>query len=167
MNPVLETERLIIRRWDVERDLDDAFAIYGDGETMRFIPCGALDRERTRNLIDRMRRREEDQGFGIWPVVHKSQNRVIGECGIAFIPEHGKAVEIAWIFNSAYHGQGFATEAARAVMRHALEKLSIRPLHALIDRENHRSIALANRLGLRFNGIIRAYHRDLMRYRTA
>jgi hypothetical protein len=114
-----------------------------------------------------MRCREDDYGFGIWPVVHKSHNRVIGECGVAYIPEHGKAVEIAWIFNSAYHRQGFATEAARAVMRHAFEDLNIWPLHALIDPENRRSIALANRLGLRFSGIIRAYHHDLMRYRTA
>lgn len=166
MRVVLETERLIIRRWDVEQDLDDALAIYGDPETMRFIPCGPLNRDRTRALLERMRQREEQHGFGIWPVVEKTHRRVIGECGIAYIPDHGTAVEIAWIFNAAYHGRGFATEAARAVMRHAVDELNIRPLHALIDRENRKSIALANRLALRFDGIIRAYRRDLMRYRT-
>lgn len=163
---ILETERLTIRRWDPAADLDDALAIYGDPLTMRFIPCGALDREQTARLITRMAEREREHGFGIWPVVLKNDGRVIGECGITYIPDYGRDVEIAWIFNRAYHGKGYASEAARAVKDLALGKLHLPQLYALIDRENAPSIAVANRLGMQFDRIIRAYKRDLMRYKA-
>lgn len=153
-----------MRKWELPRDLDDAFAIYGDPDVMRFIPVGAIDREHTRRLIQRMIDRDEAQGYGIWPVVHKSSQRVIGECGITQIPGWEPDVEIAWIFHKAYHGQGYATEAARAVMDFAFSQLGIARLYALVDRFNARSIAVANRLGMRYDRIVRAYKRDLMRY---
>jgi ribosomal-protein-alanine N-acetyltransferase len=160
----IETSRLVIRKWELPRDLDDAVAIYGNPVTMRFIPCGALDREQTQRLVRRMMENDERQGFGIWPVVHKNDHRVIGECGISQIPGWEPDVEIAWIFNGAYQRQGLATEAARAVMDFAFSELRIARLYALIDRFNARSIAVANRLGMRYDRIIRAYKRDLMRY---
>lgn len=161
----IETERLSIRKWDPVRDLDDAQAIYGDPQTMHFIPCGALSPEQTSRLIARMMERDAADGFGIWPVVNKADGHVIGECGVTYIPGHGTDIEIAWIFNRAYHGKGFASEAARAVMRWAFEERRLPCLYALIDRENAPSIAVANRLGMRFDRIIRAYKRDLMRYK--
>jgi len=160
----IETERLLIRKWQLPRDLGDAFAIYGDPQTMHFIPCGALTREQTQRLVLRMIERDEQQGYGIWPVVHKQDQRVIGECGITQIPGHEPDIEIAWIYNKGYHGCGYATEAARAVMDFAFAELNVRRLYALIDRFNAPSIAVANRLGMRYDRIIRAYKRDLMRY---
>jgi RimJ/RimL family protein N-acetyltransferase len=160
----IETERLLIRKWQLPRDMDDAFAIYGDAETMRFIPCGALTREQTERLVRRMMERDEQQGYGIWPVVHKENQRVIGECGITQIPGHEPDIEIAWIYNKEYHGRGYATEAARAVTEFAFSELKVTRLYALIDRLNGPSIAVANRLGMRYDRVIRAYKRDLMRY---
>jgi RimJ/RimL family protein N-acetyltransferase len=160
----IETPRLLIRKWQLPRDMNDALAIYGDSETMRFIPCGALSEEQTQRLVLRMIEKDELQGYGIWPVVLKSENRVIGECGITQIPGHEPDVEVAWIFNKAYHRQGYATEAARAVLDFAFAELRIARLYALIDRFNSASIAVANRLGMRYDRIVRAYKRDLMRY---
>lgn len=163
----IETPRLAIRKWDLPRDLDDALAIYGDPQTMHFIPCGALDRDRTQRLVERMIERDESNGFGIWPVVHKGEHRVIGECGVTYIPGYGTDVEIAWIFNRAYHGQGYAEESARAVLGYAFGELHLSRVYALIDRANAPSIALANRLQMRYDRIVRAYNRDLMRYEKA
>lgn len=160
----IETERLLIRKWQLPRDSNDANAIYGDAQTMQFIPCGALEPEQTTRLVQRMIERDEEQGYGIWPVVHKADHRVIGECGITQIPGHEPDIEIAWIFNRAYHGRGYATEAARGVINFAFSELRIARLYALIDRFNAPSIAVANRLGMRYDRIIRAYKRDLMRY---
>lgn len=160
----IETPRLLIRKWQLPRDLEDATAIFGDPQTMHFIPCGALDAGQTQRLVQRFIEKDEEQGFGIWPVVLKEDHRVIGECGVARIPGHEPDIEIAWIFNTAYHGRGYATEAARAVMDFAFSELRIARLYALIDRFNAPSISVANRLGMRYDRIIRAYKRDLMRY---
>ena len=163
---ILQTARLTVRPWDAERDLEDAHAIYGDAATMRFIPCGALSREQTLRLVTRMVERAAVLGFGIWPVVSKENGCVIGECGLTAIPGHEPDVEIAWIFNSAYQGFGYATEAARAVLEYGLRELRLPQIYALIDRENRRSIAVANRLSMSYGRIIRAYNRDLMRYQA-
>ena len=160
----IETERLLIRKWQLPRDLEDANAIYGDPETMRFIPSGVCTREQTQAYIERKIAHDERDGFGIWPVVHKADHRVIGECGVTHIEGSRPEIEIAWIFNKEYHGRGYATEAARAVMQFAFAELHIARLYALIDRFNPASIAVANRLGMRYDRIIRAYKRDLMRY---
>lgn len=160
----IETERLLIRKWQLPRDVEDAFAIYGDPQTMHFIPGGAATRDRVQAYIERKIAHDERDGFGIWPVVHKAENRVIGECGVTHIEGTWPEIEIAWIFNRAYHGQGYATEAARAVMEFAFGELQIARLYALIDRLNAPSIAVANRLHMRYDRIVRAYKRDLMLY---
>ena len=160
----IETPRLLIRKWQLPRDMDDAFAIYGDPDVMHFIPCGAWPRDKVQAYIERKMAHDERDGYGIWPVVLKSENRVIGECGITQIPGWEPDIEIAWIFNKTYHGQGYATEAARAVSDFAFSELRIARLYALIDRFNAPSIAVANRLGMHYDRIIRAYKRDLMRY---
>ncbi len=160
----IETERLLMRKWDVEKDLDDAFSFYGDAETMRFIPGGVKDREQTRASLQRMFDRDKEDGFGIWPVVHKADARVIGVCGVFYIPEHGTDVEIAWLFNKAYHGHGYATEAARAVIEFSFAELQLPVLYALIHQDNTPSIRVADRLGMEFHRMMYAYDRDLRLY---
>jgi len=160
----IETERLLVRKWDVEGDLDDAFSFYGDAEIMRFIPGGVKDREQTRTSLQRMYDRDKEVGFGIWPVVHKADRRVIGACGVFHIPDHAPDVEIAWIFDKAYHGQGYATEAARAVTDFAFAELHLPVLYALIHQLNTPSIGVAGRLGMSFARMMYAYDRDLRLY---
>ena len=160
----IETERLLIRKWDVEKDLDDAFSFYGDAETMRFIPGGVKDRDQTRTSLQRMFDRDKEDGFGIWPVVHRADRRVIGVCGVFYIPDHGTDVEIAWLFDKSYHGHGYATEAARAVTDYALAELKLPVLYAIIHEDNASSIRVADRLGMKPSGKIHAYGRELGLY---
>ena len=160
----IETERLLIRKWDIERDVDDAFEFYGDEETMRFIPGGVRDREGTRATLQRMIDRESTEGFGIWPVVHKSDRRVIGACGVFVIPDNAPDVEIAWVFSKAYQGHGYATEAAQAVTQYAFDELRLPVLYALIHQDNVASIRVAARLNMTFARMMYAYDRDLRLY---
>jgi RimJ/RimL family protein N-acetyltransferase len=160
----IETERLLMRKWDVERDIDDALSFYGDVETMRFIPGGVKDREQTRASLQRMFDRDKEDGFGIWPVVHKADARIIGVCGVFYIPEHAPDVEIAWLLHKSYHGHGYATEAARAVTDFSFAQLRLPVLYALIHQANMPSIRVADRLGMEFHRMMFAYDRDLRLY---
>ena len=62
-------------------------------------------------------------------------------------------VEIGWHFRPASWGFGYATEAASCVMRHSFEHLGLPSLLAVSQPENVRSIAMMNRLGMRYDGI--------------
>ena len=160
---VLETGRLLIRPWSLPEDAADAADIFGDPRVMRFIPVGALDAAGALRLVERMMERARADGFGMWPVVDRATSRIVGESGITYVPGT-RDVEIAWLLRADAWGRGYATEAASAILAFALDVLGLQRVYALIDRENGASIRVANRLGMRYDRIVRAYKRDLMRY---
>ncbi|MDQ2992324.1 MAG: GNAT family N-acetyltransferase [Candidatus Eremiobacteraeota bacterium] len=159
----LETERLQIRNWHTPEDDDAARSIFCDPEVMRFIPAGTFAPDVAPRVVQRMIERDTHDGFGVWPVVEKSSGALIGECGITYIQE-SKDVEIAWLFSRASWGNGYATEAARVVLAYALGDVGLKAVYALLVPENRASIAVANRLGMRFDRVVRAYKRDMLRY---
>ncbi len=159
----LETERLQIRNWRWPEDEEGARLIFCDPDVMRFIPAGTFAPDVVPRVVQRMIERDAHDGFGVWPVVEKSSGGVIGECGITYIQETAD-VEIAWLFSRAAWGKGFATEAAGAVLRYALGEAGLTTVYALVVPENRASIAVANRLGMRFDRVARAYKRDMLRY---
>lgn len=73
---------------------------------------------------------------------------------------HRGALEGAYLgywVDARYEGKGFAYEGVRAVMRFAFEDVRLHRLQAAIQPWNSRSIALAERLGFRFEGTARRY----------
>jgi RimJ/RimL family protein N-acetyltransferase len=159
----LQTERLEIRNWRLPDDEEGARAIFCDPEVMRYIPAGTFAPESVARVIGRMIERDARDGFGVWPVVEKTTGVLIGECGITYIPDSSD-VEIAWLYSRASWGKGYATEAARAVLAYALGPAGLERVYALVVLENKASVAVANRLGMRFDRVVRAYKRDMLRY---
>lgn len=159
---VIETERIILRTW-MQDDAVPALRIYGDAEVMQFIPVGVMTAEHVGGMLARFEEEHARESFGLWAVVEKATGAIVGECGLHRIPESGE-VEIGWLFERASWGKGFATEAAGAVLEYGFATLRLQRIICLIDRENARSVAVANRLGFWYDGIGRYYRRDLMKY---
>ena len=159
---LLETERLALRIWSTN-DVEPALRIYGDADVMRFIPVGVMNSDQVASLLVRFNEEFERESFGLWATVEKATGAVLGECGLHRIPETGE-VEIGWLFERAAWGKGFATEAARAILEYGFTVAKLQRIICLIDPENARSVAVANRLGFRYDRIGRYYHRDLLKY---
>jgi len=158
----IETERLILRTW-MPSDAPALLESYSDPEVTRFLPMSSEPTlESTSAWIDRQMDEQEREGFSVWPVIRKDDGRLIGRCGLHRLPEG--YVEIAWVFERASWGHGYATEAARAALTYARETLRLPNLYALINPANSASIAVAYRLGMRFDRVVRAYKRELLRY---
>jgi RimJ/RimL family protein N-acetyltransferase len=86
------------------------------------------------------------RGHGLWTVEPKAGGAVLGFVLIGF--EAGDQVpELGYLFRPTAEGQGFATEAARALRDHALGPMGLADLVSYIDPENPRSIRVAQRLG--------------------
>lgn len=159
---ILETERLLLRTW-MDDDAEPAARIYGDVEVMQFIPVGVMGVEKIAPMLRRWNDEHERESFGLWAAVEKSTGAIVGESGLHRIPETGE-VEIAWLFERTAWGKGFATEAARAVLEYGFAAAKLQRIICLIDRENARSVAVANRLHFWYDRIGRYYHRDLLKY---
>jgi [ribosomal protein S5]-alanine N-acetyltransferase len=90
-------------------------------------------------------------GFGLYAVELKSARDLIGLCGLVkrdFLP----SPDLGFALLPDFVGQGYASEAARAVMQHAHSTLGIERLYAIVKRGNQRSVRLLERLGFRREG---------------
>lgn len=159
-----ETKRLLIRTW-AESDEAALFAILGDVETMRFVGNCARTRERSAAFLAQMIERQNAELPAFWPVVRKADGTIIGMCGLLPL-DGGPELHIGWHFARAAWGEGYAFEAATAVVVYALQTLRMPRLVCVIHPENKRSIVLANRLGVRFECIERHYGMDLLKYQV-
>lgn len=157
----IETERLILRTW-MPGDAPALHAIAQKPEVTRFLLHQSPTMERIQKWIAHETELQDKDGFSCWPVIRKSDTALIGRCGPRRMP--AGYVEIAWIFDSAVWGQGYAREAASAVIDYCFATAHLPAVYALINPDNTASIALAYRLGMQFDRVVREYRRDLLRY---
>ena len=81
-------------------------------------------------------------------IVERSSNTVIGSINLKGAPDANGDVEIGWGLNESYRGQGYATEAAAAVIRWVFQQPGVRSVSATVPDDNHASQRVARRLGL-------------------
>ena len=81
-------------------------------------------------------------------IIERSSNIVIGSINLKGVPDTEGDVEIGWGVNEEYRRQGYATEAAAAVMRWAFEQPVVRSISATVPDDNEASKRVAQRLGL-------------------
>jgi [ribosomal protein S5]-alanine N-acetyltransferase len=151
----IDTDRLIIR----EFTLDDApfiLELLNDPGWKRFIgdrQCDTLDKARTylrEGPIETYRR----LGFGFWQVETKAGRRPIGMCGL-IKRETLDHVDIGFAFLPAYRGGGYAHEAAAACLGYARDTLRLDRIVATTALDNDASSRLLEKLGLKFERVIR------------
>ena len=147
--PTLKTERLLLRRWR-DTDLQPFAQINADPAAMRFMP-GVMTREETRAMIGRIEEHHRAHGFGIWAVEAPGVASFVGFLGLArvgFEAPFTPAVEIGWRLLPAYWGKGYATEAARAALRHGFEELNLDQIVSFTVPANQQSWSVMERLGM-------------------
>ena len=144
---ILHTERLYLRELN-QADFGGLCAILRDEETMYAYEGAFSDRE-AREWLDRQISRYQAWGFGLWAVILRETGALIGQCGLTMQPWKGREVlEIGYLFNRAYWGQGYATEAARACKRYAFARLGAAEVCSIIREGNTASQRVALRNGM-------------------
>jgi RimJ/RimL family protein N-acetyltransferase len=93
----------------------------------------------------------QTNGYGMYVVQLKSPALPIGMCGLVK-RDFLSAPDLGFALLPDYVGQGYASEAAHAVVLHATQGLGIKRLYAIVKRDNHRSIRLLARLGFHPQG---------------
>jgi RimJ/RimL family protein N-acetyltransferase len=151
--PVLETERLRLRAHRVD-DLPECAAMWAEEGVTRFIGGKPLTEEETWLRMLRHAGHWALLGFGYWVVEEKSTGRFLGEAGLAefrreIVPSIVGTPEAGWVFAGASHGNGYASEAMRAILAWGEARFGDRRSVCLIDPENVASLRLAERLGFK------------------
>jgi RimJ/RimL family protein N-acetyltransferase len=151
---VLSTPRLVLRAWRAA-DLRPFAALNADPEVMRHFPA-CLSQAASERLAERIAAGIAARGFGLWALEVPGVAAFIGFLGLsvpAFAPPFESAaapcVEIGWRIARRHWGQGYASEAGRAVLGHAFETLMLPEVVAFTVPANVRSLAVMRRLGMR------------------
>ena len=144
MNPVLFTERLVLRLPE-SGDLDAWAEFSADPNTMRYLG-GTQSRAESWRALCTMRGAWDIRGFAMFSVIERETGRWVGRIG-PWEPEGWPGREIGWGVAREFAGRGYAYEAACATMDFAFDVLGWdRAIHT-IDPDNAASIRLAERLG--------------------
>jgi RimJ/RimL family protein N-acetyltransferase len=145
----LRTERLLLRQWR-HADLEPFAALNADPEVMRHFPA-PLDRASSDALAQRERRKIAEQGWGLWAVEVVDAAPFIGFVGLnepSFHAHFTPAVEIGWRLARDHWGNGYATEAARAVLAHGFAELGLDEIVSFTNTANERSRRVMEHLGM-------------------
>lgn len=154
MLDVLKTDRLVLRHfrpddaphvgalvgnWKVARMLSRVTFPYSDGDARKWIASHERARAEGRNF----------------PFAIEHGGELVGCIGLdadrgAQTGTNGPAYEIGYWIGEPYWNRGFATEAGRAMVRHAFEASSIRALTAGHLAENHACGSVLTKLGFRY-----------------
>jgi ribosomal-protein-alanine N-acetyltransferase len=142
---ILDTPRLILREFSLN-DIDALGGVLSDPETMRFYPA-PLDRIGVEEWIARNLRRYTKDGHGLWAMVLKTTDELIGDCGLTVQPvDSTDEIEIGYRVRRDYWGRGLATEAARACRDYGFAHLPVDHLISLIRPENLPSRRVAEKM---------------------
>lgn len=152
---VLETDRLILRRLSVE-DADFILELVNEPSWVRFIGNrGVKTLADARDYILKGPVESyQRNGFGLYATELKENGTPIGICGLVK-RESLEDVDIGFAFLSRFWGKGYAYESAQAVMAYGNNALGLSRIVAITTPENHSSIKVLEKLGLRFEQMVK------------
>ena len=133
-------------------DLSALSELYRDPEVRHYFPDGTLTLEETQQELEWFRHgHPEHPQLGLWAAVERSSGAFLGRCGLLPWEIGGQQeVELAFLIDKSRWREGFATEAATAIARHARTVLGIQRLICLIMPGNTASIRVAQKVGMSF-----------------
>lgn len=153
-NPVLETERLRLRRHRLE-DLPPVAALWADPVVVRHIGGRPFTEEECWHRLLRYAGHWSLLGYGMWAVETRGDGRFVGEVGLfegrREIDESFRASpEAGWVLAPWAHGRGYATEALEAVLADdARARGPDARTVCMIEPDNHASARVAAKVGYR------------------
>ena len=160
---VLHTERLVLRPVTAD-DHAVLLAHWAAPDVRRFLFDGAmLSAAEITEAIEDSTRDFGRAGYGLWLIHEKDGTALVGTTGLRPLADIG--LEIFYSLASGSWGKGYATEAARTVLDHALGPLGLPEVLAEIDEGNTASIAVIERLGMTPFDVVPGLLGPMTRYR--
>lgn len=157
---ILETERLYMREMN-QGDFGALSKMLQDEETM-YAYNGAFSNEETQEWLDRQIARYHRYGFGLWALVLKETDEMIGQCGITMQTWKDMEVyEVGYLLCRACWHKGFATEAAKACKEYAFTNLDAKEVCSIIRDTNTASQNVALRNGMKITDTWTKHYRGV------
>ncbi len=153
--PVLRTERCRLVEPTVEHAML-LLEIFGDEEAMRFMQSPPLeDLEASRRKLDAWHS-DFEAGKGLRWIVLQDQAPV-GVFALHYMSQIHRRAELGCYLRRSAWGRGLSLELTREVLRYAFEELDLHRVELRCDPRNAASMAVAQKLGMKLEGILRDF----------
>jgi len=165
VNHALTTERLVLRPVTLS-DHATLLAHWTTPDVRRFLFDGeVMSADEVTEAIEDSARDFAASGYGLWLIQEKDQADLIGSAGLRPLEDLG--LEVFYSLAPGSWGRGYATEAARAVVEHALGPLGLPEVLAEVDEGNTASVAVVVRLGMTPFEVVPGVLGPMTRFRRA
>ncbi len=154
----IETERLSLRTFQ-PTDLDAMMAYHALPEVQRYLDWKARDRVEVKAALDAMVHQHRLQRPGdvlSLAVVRKTDERLIGQVSLRWTDATAGQAELRFITGPAHRRQGFAREAAKAMLDLGFEEFGLHRVYARCAARNRASASMLRSLGMR----LEAHYRE-------
>jgi RimJ/RimL family protein N-acetyltransferase len=144
---ILETPRLIARRFD-PRDLEVFVAMRADPQVALYQNWSeySLEDGRTRLAEVALKNPGEPGWFQI-ALEHRETGQFIGDCGLRILESNERLAQIGYTIVRSHWGQGYATEAVKALTAYAFASFPIHRITASVDPRNVASCRVLEKSG--------------------
>jgi RimJ/RimL family protein N-acetyltransferase len=147
----LVTERLVLRDF-VEEDWRSLRAIERQPEVVRYMTQDVASDLSIRAYIEKGIATARALPRTVYDLAITLEGRFIGRCGLKRKDDEPRVAELWYLLDPADQGNGYAVEAARALVRFGFEELGLHRIYADVDPRNLPSARLLERLGMRREG---------------
>jgi len=159
--PLIYTERLLLRPFDVRDAAAYSRLIFSDPQVMRYMNAtGTVPRAPLAHAMTVIGKRQvewDERGYSAWALMRVEDSAFMGHVGF-FIIDGTRTVELGYALGRAYWGQGYATEAARAALDYAFRHTSLTEIVALAFPQNAASLQVMKKVGMQRRGRTTDYY---------
>jgi RimJ/RimL family protein N-acetyltransferase len=145
----ITTERLILREFE-QSDWSAVLAYQSDTRYLRYYPWTGRTPEEAREFVGMFLKQQAEQPRRKFQlaVTLKSNNTLIGNCGIRMKSPDSHQGDIGYEFSPNYWGQGYATESAQAMVCFGFTQLRLHRIWSWCIAENLGSVRVLEKLGM-------------------
>jgi ribosomal-protein-alanine N-acetyltransferase len=159
----IETQRLRLRHF-TPNDADELHRIYSNPELFKYMSNEKpLLWEQTRTVINSIIESWQHYNFGVWALVDKRNQKLIGHCGLKYL-ENTLEVQIGYLLLKRYWGKGLATEAALASLKYGFEVMKLPKIVAVAKPENIASRRVMEKVGMKYEKDAYYYNNNVVYY---
>jgi len=115
---------------------------------MQYSVSGTFSEEKVQKILKNMMKDESEKQLGVYSVFKQDTNAWMGIVGVAWMEEN--KVGLVYRFFKKFWGQGYATEALKALLEYIATNFVGLEVWAYIEKENVSSRKVAEKLNLKF-----------------
>ena len=155
LSPTLTTARLVLRPF---RDADrrEVFELHSNARVMRYWDSAPWrDETQADRFLARCRALSDNEAGARVAVERRDTGRFIGWIGLQHWDHDNRGANLGYFFAEHAWGQGYATEAGRALLEWGFDVMDLNRVSAQTDTRNEASARVLTKLGFTLEGILR------------